>query len=214
MTTPQPRNKRGKMLSSSRPSPPMSTNAEDRYAFKNAGPVVRDKGPKLAGKTINSHTLQPTVPMTSREPRAIESNVVGLQRGVGIDASMSDITTAANQFNNYRFDEATAMKTYKKMMTIHLKDEMFGRLKFITKGEELEFSRQPSTICAYVCTKMRVPDFQWGEYWDLVKLTTKQMIEQQRTNATSAIKKGFKGKKKLLRDLRRTIRLNNSQVVL
>jgi hypothetical protein len=46
--------------------------------------------------------------------------------------------------------------------------------------------------------KMRVPNYQWGAYWDLVKHTTKKMIEQQRTNATSAIKKGFRGKKNIV----------------
>ena len=171
----------------------MSKEPVDRYAFQNAGPMVRDKGPRLTGKTFNSQPTQSSVPMTSREPHDIETNVARGRRGLGTETSVSDITSAADQFNNYRFNETAATKTYKKMMTIHLKDEMFGRLKFITKGEDLDFSRNTSTICSYVCTKMRVPDFQWGEYWDLVRQTTKKMIEQQSTNATSAIKKGFKG---------------------
>ena len=106
--------------------------------------------------------------MTSRGPQDIETNVDSGRRGLGTEASVSNITSANDQFNSYRFNETAATKTYKKMMTIHLKDEMFGRLKFITKGEDLEFSRNTSTICNYVWTKMRVPDFQWGEYWDLV----------------------------------------------
>ena len=194
MTTPKARNHRGKVLSSGRSLAPMSKQTENRYALENAGPAVGLKGNRLPGRTINSIPIQSSVPMTSRGQRDIETNVSSGRQGHATEASVSDITSAADQFNNYRFDETAATKTYKKMMTIHLKDEMFGRLKFITKGEDLEFSRNESTICNYVCTKMRVPGFQWGEYWDLVRQTTKKMIEQQRTNATSAIKKGFKGK--------------------
>jgi hypothetical protein len=59
----------------------------------------------------------------------------------------------------------------------------------------LEFLRHQKTICGYVCIKIWVPDYQLGEYWDLVRQqATKKMIEQQWTNATSARKKGFKGK--------------------
>ena len=115
-------------------------------------------------------------------------------RAPSISTSASDITSATSQFNSYRFDEASALKTYKKMMSLHLKDEMFRKLKFITSDAMLQYSTQETTLCGYVCTKMRVPDFQWAEYWDLVRQTTKKMIEQQRTNATSAIKKGFRGK--------------------
>jgi hypothetical protein len=194
MSTPKGRHKRSKTLSSGKSVTSMSNMPEDRYAFKNGGPVVSQKGPKLAGKTFNNQPSRSPVPMITRGPPIIETNVATEKRGAGTAASVSDITSAAEQFNNYRFNETAATKTYKKMMTIHLKDEMFGRLKFITKGEDLEFSRNTSSICSYVCTKMRVPDFQWGEYWKLVKQTTKKMIEQQRTNATSAIKKGFKGK--------------------
>ena len=79
-------------------------------------------------------------------------------------------------------------------MMIHLKDDMFQTIKFITNDAMLEYSRNPETLCGYVCTKMRVPGYQWGEYWDLVKQTTKKMIEHQRTNATSAVKRGFRGK--------------------
>ena len=73
---------------------------------------------------------------------------------------------------------------------------MFRKLKFITSGEMLEFSRTQTSLCSFVCTKMRVADYQRGEYWDMVKHTAKKMIEQQRTNATLAIKKGFRGKSK------------------
>ena len=61
--------------------------------------------------------------------------------------------------------------------------------------KELAFLRNPVLIRGFVCTNtMRIQNHQWGEYWKLVQQMTKKMIEQQRTNATSAIKKGVKGK--------------------
>ena len=94
----------------------MSKESEDRYAFKNAGPSVKDKGPKLAGKTLNIQTAQTSVPMTSRGPREIEYNVESNRRGLGTEALVFDITSAADQFNSYRFNETAATNTYKKMM--------------------------------------------------------------------------------------------------
>ena len=113
---------------------------------------------------------------------------------MGTDWSISNITSAADQFNTYFFNESSAIRTHKKMMTIHLKDKMFCELKFITSGEMMEFLRAQTPLCGFVWSKMRVADYQWGKYWDTVKHTAKNMIEQQMTNATSAIKKGFRGK--------------------
>ena len=79
------------------------------------------------------------------------------------------------------------------MMTLQLKDRMFRNLKFISNDSQLEFARSQETICGYICTQIRVPNFQRGDYWELVRQPTKKMIEQQRTNVTSAIKKGLKG---------------------
>ena len=162
--------------------------------MSNAGPGVAEKAAKLVGRAISMapvRTLSAVMP-TGTQPY-IESNVARTGRLLGSEASISGITSAADQFNSYRFDEITATKTYKKMMTLHLKDKMFRNLKFISNDSQLEFARSPATICGYVCTQMRVPDYQWGDYWDLVRQPTKKMIEQQRTNATSAVKKGFKG---------------------
>jgi hypothetical protein len=36
---------------------------------------------------------------------------------------------------------------------------------------------------------MQLQSHQWGDYWKLVQQATKKMIEQQKTNATFAIKK-------------------------
>ena len=167
----------------------------DRYDIGNARPDVWDKAARLVGRAIS---VAPTRALSSvlhaPDRPDIVSNVHPAVRLIGSEASISGITSAADQYNSYRFDELTATKTYKKMMTLHLKERMFKSLKFISNDSQLEFGRSPVSICGYVCTQMRVPDFQWGDYWELVRQTTKKMIEHQRTNATSAVKKGFRGK--------------------
>ena len=112
MAAPKGRSKVQKVLSSSKLLPAMSNQKEDRYAFKNAGPGVSQKGPRLVGKTIYNLPLQSSVPMNSRGQQAIETNVASSRRGVATEASVSDITSAADQFNNYRFNEAAATKIY------------------------------------------------------------------------------------------------------
>jgi hypothetical protein len=114
MTTPKGRKKCTKILSSGKSVASMSKEPQDRFAFKNAGHTVSHKGPKLAGKTFNSQPLQSSVPMTARGPHDIESNVARGRRVMGTEGSVSDITSAADQFNNYRFNETAATKTYKK----------------------------------------------------------------------------------------------------
>ena len=190
MTNPLHRGK-AKQISSTLSTKRKSDGKENRFAMHNAGPSVSQGGAKLVGKTVNEQTR---APMTSGTKRAVDTNVVTEGSRTGTEPSMSDITSAASQFNTYRFHELSAIGTYKKMMTIHLKDIMFRKLKFITSGEMMEFSRHPASLCGFVCGNMQVAPYQWGEYWDMVKQPTKKMIEQQRTNATSAIKKGFRGK--------------------
>jgi hypothetical protein len=189
-------------LSSVKQPTPLKARDDKRYALENAGPAVQSRAGKLVGKSINA--IAPTRTLSSAiqgvDTPTVASNVQQQIRGTGSEASISGITSAADQYNSYRFDEATALKTYKKMLTIHLKETMFRKLKFITNDAMMEFSRSEKTLCGYVCTQMRVPEYQWGEYWDLVRQPTKKMIEQQRTNATSAIKKGFKGKNNVLQD--------------
>ena len=100
------------------------------------------------------------------------------------------------------------------MMTLHLKDEMFRKLKFITSDDKLDFSRNDNSICGYVCKNMRVSNYQWSDYWNMVKKTTKKMIESQRTNATSAIKKGFRSKSELYKTKKTSILLTHKLLLL
>ena len=181
-------------LSSATQATPSPKANDTRYDVSNGGPVIQERAAKLVGRAISTappRTMSSVI-LTGNRP-AIESNVQTPNRLLGSETSVSGITSAADQYNSYRFDEISATKTYTKMMTLHLKDIMFRNLKFISNDSQLEFGRSPSSLCGYVCTQMRVPDFQWGDYWDLVRQPTKKMIEQQRTNATSAVKKGFKG---------------------
>jgi hypothetical protein len=76
---------------------------------------------------------------------------------------ITNTAAADQQYNSYHVGETSTLKTYKKMMTIHLKDKMFRKLKCITSNAMLEFLRSPTTLYGYVCTQMRVPDYQWGD---------------------------------------------------
>ena len=169
------------------------TKGDDMYAFHAAGPAVAGAGAKIAGRSLNSAPRILSLATTGDQRPSISTNIRPANR-VSNENSLSDITSAADQFNSYRFDETAALRTYKKMMTLHLKDEMFRKLKFITRDDWLDFSTQDNSLCSYVCTRMRVSNYQWSDYWSMVKKTTKKMIENQRTNATSAVKKGFRCK--------------------
>jgi len=172
------------------------SNAGSRYDVSNSGPAVSQAGAKIAGRAVNNahNLLSLAGPAGGRA--AIATNLT-TQPIPHIDTSVSDITSAAEQFNSYRFDETSVTMMYKKMMTLHLKEDMFRKLKFITSDAMLEFSTEENSLCGYVCSEMLVAKYQWGEYWQLVKKTTKKMIENQRTNATTAVKKGYRGKSKL-----------------
>ena len=187
-------NRGQKRISSSLSSKLGAAKEDTRYDLENAGPNVRKKGEKLLEKSINIRRgRNVAVAMTTRGRPLIESNVRPSITASVSEASVSGMTSAADQYIAYHFEEASATTTYTKMMTIHLKDKMFSGMKFISNDGQLEYSKSEGTICGYVCTQMRVPLYQWGEYWKLMKEPTKKMIEQQCTNATSAIKKGFRG---------------------
>jgi hypothetical protein len=185
-----------KRLSSNTNSTTDSQSSSNKYDFSRAGPAVTGRAAGLVGRSINavpSKTLSSTQQPGAKPVIATNVHNSG-KTSNGSETSLSGITSAAGQYNSYRFDEANAIQQNKRMMTIHLKDQMFRKLKFITNDAMMVYSLSKTTLCGYVCTEMRVPEYQWAEYWDLMRQPTKKMIEQQRTNATSAIKKGFKGK--------------------
>jgi hypothetical protein len=170
-------------------------NSEDRYSLNQVGPGVSSRATNLVGRSINAASSQARTSTQQHGGKMrITTNVEKSKKGTNeSETSISEITSTADIYNSYRLDEASALKTNKMMMSLHLKDQMFRRMKFITNGSMLVYSNEPATVCGYVCTNMRVPESQWPEYWELMKQPTRKMIEQQRTNATSAIKKGFKG---------------------
>jgi hypothetical protein len=97
------------------------------------GVTSKMQAAKLAGKIVNlapPKTLSLVVPAVDRQE--ILSNMPRKNRGRGSEASVSGTTSTANQYNLYHFDESSTLKTYKKMGTLHSKDEMFRTLKFIT----------------------------------------------------------------------------------
>jgi hypothetical protein len=174
-------------------APPTTPRSKDKFSFSNAGPFVTEGGAKLtSGRSLNNASPKVSLVKSGGNRAMIASNALP-DNPTSNSTTVSEMSSVAEQFNSYRFDEASALRTYKKMMTLHMKDDMFRKLKFITNDAMLEFTTNKHSLCGYVCTEMRVSTDQWGEYWELVKKTTKKMIENQRTNATSAVKKGYRG---------------------
>jgi hypothetical protein len=67
------------------------------------------------------------------------------------ETTVSNITSIAEQFNSYRFDETSVLRTYKNMMTLYLKDDMFRKLKFISNDAMLEFLIQENSVHRCIC---------------------------------------------------------------
>ena len=138
-------------LSSSKPTPEQSQTKENRYSLHNAGPSVADKAGKLAGRSINHVPGHASVQRSTSLARAVVTNVIAaVGRKSSAERSISDILSAEGQFNTYCFDESSAIITYKKMMTIHLKDKLFRKLKFITSGEMMELEHKRCYVISCV----------------------------------------------------------------
>jgi hypothetical protein len=151
----------------------VASNNNDKYAFRNSGPAVSEGGDRVAGRALNNAQALLSLATAVGSRPTVATNLPTKPRQ-NIDSSISYITSAAGQFNSYRFDETSILKTYNKLMTLYFKDEMFSKLKFITSDAVLEFLREDNSICGYVCKRMRVATYQWGKYWELVKKTLKK----------------------------------------
>jgi hypothetical protein len=104
---------------------------QDKYAFKHEGPFVTKGGAKLTGWLLNSAPPNTSLARSVGTRPLITANVHP-NHLTSNKTTVSDITSVAEQFNSYRFDETFTLRTYKKMMNLHLKDSMSLRLKFIT----------------------------------------------------------------------------------
>jgi hypothetical protein len=120
--------------------------SKDKYNLTNTGPAVQQKAAALVGKLIN--VAASALRKSQEERPSIASNARPTNKVTPSENSLSGITSAADQFNLYSFDELSALKTYKKIMMIHLKDDMFQKIKFITNDAMLEYSRNPETLCS------------------------------------------------------------------
>ena len=87
-------------LSGKRKEVPASLKKDTRYDIDNAGPGVRDKAAKLVGRAIS---IAPTRALSSvllaGDPPDIVSNVHPAVWLLGSEASISGITSAADQYN-------------------------------------------------------------------------------------------------------------------
>jgi hypothetical protein len=96
---------------------------DERYDIQNAGPIVKEKAAKLVGRAIS--IARPNSVIASADKPEIHLNGLLVVKSMRSEASVSGITSAADQYNSPSFDEASTMKTYKKMLPLfHLKDEM------------------------------------------------------------------------------------------
>jgi hypothetical protein len=112
----------------------------------------------------------------------------------GNTVSNLTIWASSEQFNAFRVNEKSSLESYKQTMGFKLKDNIFRNLKFVRNDSQMEFSMDPNSLCQYVCTEMHITGAQQGSFWTAIKDTVKQMIEKQRTNATSGCKRAFQGK--------------------
>jgi hypothetical protein len=113
-----------------------------------------------------------------------------------ITGSVSTITnTPGDMFNAFSVDEKSSLECIRQTLEHQLKGDLFRKLKFITNDAMMEFSVDPHSLCQYVCNQMNIKGPPQGQFWTNIKNTVKRMIEKQRTNATSGLKKSFIGKK-------------------
>lgn len=93
-------------------------------------------------------------------------------------------------YRNFGIGKDQQQLAYKQLVTNLLQHEMFKDVKFLN-AEDLNFDTRPHTLCYYVCNKLGYARVHWGKHWEkLVKHVVKAM-STARSNASSAIRKGF-----------------------
>jgi hypothetical protein len=144
----RPNQGRGKGVKSLQPPTTKSSTQQVRgkYAFKHAGWFVTKGGAKLTGWLLNSAPPNTSL-VRSVGTRLLIATNVHPDHPTSNETTVFDITSIAEQFKSYGFDETSALMSYKKMMTLHLKDNMFRKLKYITNDTMLEFWMQEISLC-------------------------------------------------------------------
>jgi hypothetical protein len=79
-----------------------------------------------------------------------------------------------------------------KDISPYVRYDLFPNLKFIMVKTQMEYSNDPTTLCAIICTAMGMLDpsteVLWWEYWkDMIA----DVLNAKRANVTGAIKKVF-----------------------
>ena len=101
---------------------------------------------------------------------------------------------SAMQFNDVAKGGLRIMEQYKQAMASYVKNQLFRKLKFITNDRFLSYSTKEESLCYYICQQCNVPPASRETYWPKLKAMFKSMIKDQRTNATTSLKKVFMGK--------------------
>lgn len=96
-------------------------------------------------------------------------------------------------FNGFAVGKDEKLQSYKDLVNGSLRLDLFRKLKFLDK-EDLEFSTDPNSVCAYVSKHGHYHPNTWSDHWTTLKKYVDQMISTARSNATSAMRIGFRGK--------------------
>lgn len=161
-------------VSNSRLSPKLSNLSPPPTTYRSVASAP------VYGTKLSNHGISTNIPVTPADRSTVSS----------ISA------TPGTSFNAFRIDERTSVECYRQTMEHKLKGDVFRKLKFITNDAMMEFSMDEHSLCQYICHQMNIRGPQQGPFWTSIKDTVKRMIEKQRTNATSGVKKSFIGKKR------------------
>lgn len=103
--------------------------------------------------------------------------------------------TGVKNFNLLKTSENDLIIHFEQLVESRVKPALFKQIKFITRESMLAYSTNDDSICFWVCDFLQITgesQRQW--FWSKMKETVKKLIEKQRSNVTSAMKRAFMGK--------------------
>lgn len=107
-------------------------------------------------------------------------------------STMEDTESRENSFNAYAMNEEKQRNILSQSLKGQLKQQLFARNKFVP---DLEFDMEDGTLCRWVMDAMGECDKdEWRAKWKMARPIIRETINTMRTNKTTAIKRGFKGK--------------------
>jgi hypothetical protein len=155
--------------------------------------------------TEPSNTQQPSQPSTTSQPSTSSRRfivgegapkcvplVVAVNNNDSVVADQGDTNVKAwfEACQNSGRMNNTAM--LHKDISSYVRYDLFPNLKFIMAKTQMEYSSDPATLCAIICTAMGMIDrttaVSWWEHWkDMIA----DVLNAKRADVTGAIKKVF-----------------------